>query len=250
LGAIITKDHTMTEQNKSMKVIGNYFDINIIKKYHTDHDALAVFNGAIKKSSPPQLKKLYNVVIRLILDNPWLFIKNRIVMMRHMFLATNKTLTLNSDLDGIPTTPPDFETKIANTTGLLVVKKTGEELSPFKYIGQKLLRLYRTHPFVRVFFTFIPSLFLFIVSIFFFRRAPLTAMIGLICFIRVPIFIMFAPAAQMKYLFDVYLYGLIFIPVFYWEFRYGETFFLFIRANKIARVILRNTLFIFRKAKS
>ena len=238
VGEMLKQKYQSQTPAQDMKTINKYYNIDIIKKYHADNLVQAANHGAIRENLPTDIKDLYLLIKKMIIENPWIFIKSRLIMMKHHLFATEGTLSFPRVLHHIPDNPPGYETLVANTNNLLQDKEDAQSMKNLYDLGNLMVFSYDTKPATRILYTFIPSIVLLFLSIFFLKRAPLSLLIGLICIARVPIYFLLSPAAQIKYLFDFYLYAAIFFPVFLWELNSPQSKLIIIRTNKFGAIVL------------
>lgn len=215
IGSIITDpNYESDDKDKDMEIINRYYKYDMIMKYHQEEVILPVYKGAYRENIhgkfPSDLK---NLILKLIWDNPWLFVKGRMLMTYHMLFGTDKTIGLPRDLNTIG--PDYFRTDYVLAGDFTSYK---ENLPALAEIGVQV----QYNDFTKKLYSMLPSLIICLLLLIFYKRTPASAMGASILLARIPAFALLTAAGQFKYLFDVYAFGLLVVPLAIAEYKMAK----------------------------
>ncbi len=184
--------------------IGAYFDLNKLANNYTLYNIGPFHAGGMNMAGTlDQYKAFQKSTIELILDNPWLFIKNRIVILQTMFGFDSQIFIYNDNLKS----KLDLPQKMVNFFRLEV------KLEPFNIIQQKFEKLlyycFTSSPkYLQIFLGTgaVPLLVLLCLSIFYQFDLILSGAASLLL-VRTLIVTLLAPAGYYKYIGSIWLGG-------------------------------------------
>ena len=208
VGTIVTNSNgVISDQDK--KVLRKHFNLDKIRKYHTASDAQPTFmGGIIEQDSSKSLAPLYKTMFRLIKENFWITVKGRLYILYCNLGADEETIY----------TPLSFEKSwhvphwktIINSANLNYINNF--EYTKMKHIGSSFLNFSRGSWQKYIFYNgSLAGLILFFIIIFY-KKFGVLSLASLMIFSRVPVFFILTPAAQFKYLADIYIYCVLLIP--------------------------------------
>ena len=190
-------------------------------QFPSDTDVAASHNGLLRTDANPGegISSLVKLVTKMVLDNPILYLKSRFTLFYHAFFGTTETIIV-----------PDFVGTIYSSEESLVL---ANEINFLQYsVGlfgldnDNIEEGFREFfGFYREMYNFIPSLLVLILSLCLFFWCPLSATISIILIARLIPFFFLIPSSYFKYFFDLYLGGLLLLPILVFELHKKYLFF-------------------------
>lgn len=212
IGTIIHKSDKGIKKEHG-EVLSRYVDMTKIKTFYVDNEIPAFHNGALKANWDSNLTPLLNTMKELIFEQPRLFLITRIKMMYFLFSGGEKTHvpSWHSIDHEFPSSNLGLinESKLYSLNNPLFPKAT----SLIKNIFQTII----SNTYLKYLFSTIPSGLILLFCIFSFKKVPISASIAILSFARLPIFFLLVPASQHKYIFDIFIIGMLIIPLLIWE---------------------------------
>lgn len=206
VGNFIVNNYKSNNYKKDKKILSKYFNLEIIKKYHSEHGAEPTYRGGIKDKRPSNGQgELYRLLLKMSLDNPWLTLKGRLKMLFHNFGPSSKT-SYYPFSSGVY--PQHNEINILNLNYLY--KK---QYQAFRKIGLKIVGFARYSWLRYLVYGGTFSIIILAFLIILYKKFGVVSFASLIIFSRVPIFFVMSPAAQFKYIADIYIFGVMVLPI-------------------------------------
>ncbi len=218
LSAILHSKNKKDITDSDLRLIDQYIDVEMLQKFYAETDVVAMHRGALRKEWKFDLGDLIFVTGKLIKNNPWVFLESRIKMFYHTFGSTSLT--------SLPVWQHFSWSDDQNIHSRNEAKVLNLYLPVSKTLTKKVFEVhqYATENFLfRSIYNTFPSLLLLIVSVLFFKYTPICASVSLFTLARVPILFILAPAAQHKYIIDMYFLGILILPIFIWEMKTSKT---------------------------
>jgi hypothetical protein len=219
LGFILRQNYKTDSKERDLELIDQYLDTNLLLERYSDNDIMAFHGGALRKKWKTNLDDLYSVSFKIFKDNFSLFLENRFKMFYYLLGSTYETYFPaweHSNWD----VPFDTIHKMNENKMHLYDSPPIPVLTSFAMSIYKLL--YQKNPLKYSFFTF-PAVLLMLLSIIMFIKTPISAIISLMVTARLPIMFLLVPAAQHKYIFDIFVIGFFLLPLFIWELKTKES---------------------------
>lgn len=196
--------------------------------FKVKHFNLDQTHGYLERAvSESEYKKLKNQTTELILKNPVHFLRNKLSQFCQYIGFNFDQLYLFGN-DFYIYYKKQFKILYAHDFDL-------RKLKPSSFISlessQKVLSFISTK--MRFTFWLIFPLLILVTYIYFFKTLKAYAIGGLFLLSRLPLVILLAPAVQVKYLYDIYLFAYLTLPIALWELRNSKRY---KASSKVSRI--------------
>lgn len=211
IGSIITdQNYKSNDKSKDYEIINHYYKYDIIMKYHKDNDVEPTYKGAIRYKNSKDIDKIYSLTYKMILQNFKIFITSRLKMFLYTLGYEKKNIIMSDDFNyHLKRNEMNRETYNIHS-----IHKYSKNYKPLIWKNHFLWK----KPFWS-FNTFF-SLGIILLCLLSFKLFKYSALASLVICARLPALFLLSPASQMKYIFDVYLFGIAIIPVMILEYKW------------------------------
>lgn len=209
VGTLVTVDYYSEDSELDKKILGDYFNLDVIHKHHTDHGAGPTHNGGIKEQLPKDgLGRLYKLLFKMIWDNKWLTLKGRLKMLYYNLGPSYKTIYY----------PLAFVVDENNTRSLHQMNQLNlnsmreTKVDLYKHVGKQISYYSRDGIWRNIVYGGSFSAILLLVIVLLYKKFGVISMACLLIFSRVPVYLVLSPASQFKYIADIYVMGILMVP--------------------------------------
>lgn len=189
--------------DEHVKNIDAVLSVNLLRNKFTPIDIGPFHAGAFNpKTSEAEWQNFKKSAAELIIENPGIFLKNRIHLFQSM-LHLGQVPVIISDHRR-----EDYSAADAAAFAKLKVNKDAISISPLRSFYRKALYFLTAgqNPLSMLISTFLPPLLLVIGCLFFMRFSPSLRAFAFLFASRIPILFLLAPASYTKYIYSLFLF--------------------------------------------
>lgn len=216
IGSIITNDYVSEDKVRDKEIISEYYDYDILKNRHVHYDVLGLHFGARKWKGKKSIKKLVKFAVKLILDNPQLFFKSRLLMFSELLFPTSHLYTYVDDYEY-----NRLHNKIKHSNELLF----HDLWVPLQIRDNSIVVMIRSYLLSKKFqylYSTLLSLLILLLCLIFYKKLNTIALIAVPFLFKSFVMFILMQKAQFQYFSDIYVAGFILLPFIAWEFRQKE----------------------------
>lgn len=214
VGEMITRGYSSDNLERDKEILSRYYHLDKIRRMHKDNDIPAFHHGGVKYEAVKDISDLVKVYIKMIVNNPLLYLEGRLKLLNYSFGAVvGKTFFIANDMRYIPhKTGKIYQFVFDHNMYSYGIPEKNSIRNKFDdIIGTSLI-------YKAIHVIYIPFLAL-IICLCLFKKTPITAMAASILLVKMVPFFFLAPAGQFKYYLDIYWGGLLLVPLLYAEYR-------------------------------
>ena len=208
ISSILTSGFNSHRKARDIERISEFYDYQKLIKFHTEYEIMHIHKGALKHFSTSEIYSFYGFSVIFFLKNFDTFISSRIKMMGHMYLSR---IVRGYPNDFYYCQSNDCK-KMINVNHLVTITQHKGAAQ----IGRRIFDMATNKYRLLVFNALI--VFLFLVGVlFFYRKAPFSALLSSLLLLRQGVLFLLAPAAYFKYIMPMYLGGCLCLILFVFE---------------------------------
>jgi hypothetical protein len=216
IGSIIKDDYISEDKARDKRIINEYYDYEIMKKRHVHYDVLPLHYGARKWRGKERLDVLIKFTIKLIVDNPKIFLKSRYRMIQELILPSAYLSHYSDDYGWY------LKQKRWKFSNELLVHNIW---MPFKIRTNMYIEKIRDFLLSKnhiILYSSLPSLVILFLTLLFCRKLNFLALLSVPYIFKSFVMFILMQKAQFQYFADIYILGLMLIPFIIIELRQTE----------------------------